>query len=79
MLAHAATENDHARFLRFPGQLVESADVAYNVHNQARVLERVKVDHIPKRSICQGRTEHWDIVLNNNPQRSQGTVWQNVC
>ena len=46
MLAHATTKNDHARFLRSPRQFIESADIAYNVHYQAWVLERVEVDHI---------------------------------
>ena len=73
MFAYATTKNDHARFLRYPRQLVESANIVYDVHYQAWVFERVEIDHIPERSVRERRTEHRNVVLHSNPQRSN---WQ---
>lgn len=42
-----------------------------DVHYQARILVGVDVDHVSQGTVCDGRTEDWDVVLK---VKSQDTI-----
>ena len=63
MFADSASQDDHARLLRLPRQLVEVADVLDDVDNEAGIAERVEVDHISQRAVSQCWAKNGYIVL----------------
>lgn len=46
VLADTTAQDDHTRFARLSRKLIQVADVLYNVYNETRVFERVKVEHV---------------------------------
>jgi len=63
MLDESAAEDDHARLLGVEGNVVDSSNVADNVHDKARVAVRVEVKHVAQRAVRDRRAVHGDVVL----------------
>ena len=64
MLANSSSQNDHSGFLRFSRELVQVSDVLYNIHDEARIAERVEVDHISEGAVGECGTEDRNVVLH---------------
>lgn len=65
MFTNSSTQDDHSRLFRFYRHIIQSPYILYNIYRELSFgFVSMEIDHVAKGTVCQGRTEHWDIVLN---------------
>ena len=60
--ANASAKDDHTHLYGFTSKRIQGWDVADDVQNQTRRLERMEINHIPDEAIRQCRTKDGNTV-----------------
>ena len=63
MFADTPAKNNHTRLHGRTRELIQGSNIANDVQDETRRLERMKVDHVSDRTIRQGGTKDGNVVL----------------